>query len=548
MTTMKKIIFFAAAVLICGLLAWKGKDWLNLAPASLEVNSFNPAFASYISAHSSGQISRVSPIIVRFTDAYLNEDQRNKVLEGDLLSFKPFIKGKIKWADAQTLSFHPDDPLPSGQVYSAKLDMEALVKDIPDDLQNFAFQFMTLPQAYEVAVQKNKLYTSGDQEFQQVQGVVKTLDYEYPEYIEKVFATKIEEGQARLRWEHDEKNNLHSFIIDSLPRKDKPYRFSFAWKSRDENKGEKEILVAAKSIFRHLHTYAYAEPEPFVVLEFTEELNPSQDLTGLITIPETEVNFSIEENRIKVYPKNRIEGQSRIKVESGIKSISGTLLSSPYMEAITFSNVKPEVKLVGQGVILPRGKQLPFIFEAIGLNAVDVRVIKIFERNIPQFFQANTINQNRELKRVGHVVAEKTIELVGEESFDINQWNRHSLDLSSLIEEEPGAIYEVALGFRQSYTTYTCGTSDEDVDMLDVGDDWREYTGSYQSGYYYYSYRERDNPCKRAYYRPNRIARRNILASDLGLIAKRSAKSMDFVATNLHLARPEADVDIELYD
>lgn len=548
---MKKapIFLIAGAILVSCLVG--SLFWFGTKEDLKAYATYNSEFDPFISAFTSGQIGRKSPILIRFTEEQVSKNSLGAA-EESLLSFHPKIKGKAEWMDTRTLAFYPDEALPSGQVYKADLDFGRIEADLPEKLQTFRFQFMTMPQDYEVELTQNRLYSVGEEQFQQVHGEVKTVDFESNEYIEKIFAAKLESKDMKVHWKHDEKNNVHSFTIDSLPRKEKPYSLKLNWFKKDK-KEEREIYVSAKSIFRHLHTYAYTEPSPLVVLEFTDELNPSQDLTGLISIPETNLKFTIEENRIKVYPQKRLSGETQIKVESGIRSMEGESLSAPHMEQITFSKTKPEIRLIGgKGVIMPRGETLPFIFEAIGLNAVDVRVIKIFENNIPQFFQANRINQNRELKRVGQVVVEKKLDLTKQKDFDLNQWHRHSLDLASLIENEPGAIYEVALGFRRSYTTYTCGDgAEEDVNMLDLGENWRVFTESYDQSYwdyYYYDYNDRNNPCKRAYYRKNKAVYRNVLASDLGLIAKRGAKDIQFITTNLHNAQPEEGVMLEIYD
>ncbi|MCI4667207.1 MAG: MG2 domain-containing protein [Bacteroidia bacterium] len=550
---MKKapIFLIAGAILVSCLIG--SFFWFNKKKELKTYATYNSEFDPYISAFTSGQIGRKSPIVVRFSEDQIPKSSLGKA-DISLMNFEPTINGKLEWMDTRTLAFYPEEALPSGQVYKADLDFKQLQEKLPKNLQSFRFQFMTMPQDYKVDLTKNRLYSVGDKQFQQVHGEVKTVDFESNDYIEKVFAAKIEHKDVKVNWKHEEEKNLHTFTIDSLPRKNKPYSFKLNWLKNGQNKKEeKEILVPAKSIFRPLHTYAYTEPEPLVVLEFTSELNPAQDLTGLISIPGTKLKFSIEENRVKVYPKKRLSGSTTIKVEPGIQNTNGESLGNPFQDQISFSKTKPSVRLIGgKGVIMPKGQTLPFIFEAIGLNAVDVRIIKVYESNIPQFFQANKISQSRELKRVGQVVAQKKIDLTGQKDFDLNQWHRHSLDLSKLINNEPGAIYEVAIGFRRSYTTYDCGSgADEDVNMLDVGENWRVFTESYEQSYwdyYYYNYSDRNNPCKTAYYRYLKAVKRNVLASDLGLIAKRGAKDLQFITTNLHSAQPEEGVELEVYD
>ncbi|MEO0898711.1 MAG: MG2 domain-containing protein [Bacteroidota bacterium] len=555
MTTMKRgpIAYIVGAGLALGVML---AVWFASTPKdSRAYTEYNASFDKFISAYTVGEISRTSPIVIRFAENRVSAEEVDQVLPSSPFTFSPSIEGTAKWIDQRTLAFVPSQELPSASTFLADLDMGEAYDEIEKENKTFKFQFLTRPQDFKVELTRNSIYGDQENQWQKVEGVVKTVDFEKNEYIEKVFAAKYEKKDVKLSWKHDEKTNTHTFTIDSLLRKKENAQLKLAWNGKSvglPQKGFKDIEIPAKSVFRHLHTYAYADPNPFVVLEFTDELNPNQDLTGLITIPGTKVKFTIEDNRIKVYPSKRIAGTTTINIESGIKSVEGEVMVQKQNESITFSKTKPEIKLVGKGVIMPRGNTLPFIFQSIGLNAVDVRVIKVYEKNIPQFFQVNRIEQSSELKRVGQVIVNKKIELDKEGKLDLDQWNRHSLDLASMIKNEPGAIYEVALGFRKSYTTYTCTSYEtEDKDMLSVGTSWRSFENQYESSYwdyYYYDYDDYKDPCKGAYYSRNKIKKRNVLASDLGLIAKRGAKDIQFVTTNLHSAKPEENVTLEVYD
>ncbi|MEO1804090.1 MAG: MG2 domain-containing protein [Bacteroidota bacterium] len=515
--------------------------------------TYDHSFDPYISAYSSGEISRSSPIRVRFTSDMVNETATGQMLTSSPFSIKPKISGTTIWEDTRTLKFTPKEELPSGQEYRVKLALGELMDgDIPS---HFPFAFTTRPQDIRVEWTSSQSFSHQDQQWHQVQGIVKTLDVESPEKIEKLFEAKFDKEKVKVKWKHDTKKGEHTFTIDSLERKEAAAPIQLSWSGDKVGisvEGTADFEIPAKGIFRHLHTYAYTDPNPFVVIEFTDDLTQRQNITGLVKIPGVSVKTSIKDNKILVYPDKSITGQTKIQVEPGIKSITGDIIDKPYQTSLTFSTVKPAVRLKGKGVIIPKGKTLPFIFEAIGLKSVDVRVIKIYEKNIHQFLQVNQLEGIRELKRVGQVVANKRIPLDLTSGLDLNQWNRHSLDLSSLVNTDPGAIYEVAIGFRQSYSLYTCSSEEvEDRDMLSLGDRWNEHTGDYYydyGDYYYYDYDERENPCNKAYYRNDRVVKRNVLASDLGLIAKRGTDGMDFFVTNLHTTRPLDGVQLKVYD
>ena len=100
-------------------------------------------------------------------------------------------------------------------------------------------------------------------------------------------------------------------------------------------------------------------------------------------------------------------------------------------------------------------------------------IIKIYESNILQFLQGNSLDGREHINRVGQVLTRQSIPL---EKLNSNGsvWTRHSLDLSKLVAAEPGAVYEVALGFRPQDVLFKCEEIEgaEHIDMLRVGEDF----------------------------------------------------------------------------
>ena len=114
---------------------------------------------------------------------------------------------------------------------------------------------------------------------------------------------------------------------------------------------------------------------------------------------------------------------------------------------------KPAVRLSGRGVILPSSKGLVFPFEAVNLNAVDIKIIKIFENNVGYFLQVNQLDGSNQLKRAGRLIHRQTTSLVNA-PVDLGKWNRFFLDLGKLIQPDPGSVYRVEIGFRKAYSLF----------------------------------------------------------------------------------------------
>ena len=180
---------------------------------------------------------------------------------------------------------------------------------------------------------------------------------------------------------------------------------------------------------------------------FSDPIKKNQNFDGLIFLDKgTSLEFSVTGNIIKAFPASRQNGECKITIREGLVNILGYKLKADYVSDLTFEVPKPAVRLTGKGVILPSSKGMVFPFEAVNLNAVDVKIIKIFENNIGHFLQVNRLDGSNELKRAGRLIHKEKIEL-GNAPADLTRWNRFYLDLAKLIEPDPGAIYRIEISF-----------------------------------------------------------------------------------------------------
>jgi hypothetical protein len=522
---------------------------------------YDHAFDAHLSAFTQGEITRVNPVTIVFAYDVATPEQIGVDLEESPFVFKPALKGVARFTDARTLVFTPENALPSGQIYKARLKMAKLVPGLSRDLREFYFHFASRPQRLQMEFTGMQTEYVDNHPVNRLTGEVKTADFEKAEVIEAIFKAQLGNKNLKVKWDHFPQENRHVFVIDSLDRTQDPYEVVVKWdgkKAGMKAAGEEKIVVPAIGKFAYAKTYVKRQPQALIVVEFTDPLRADQNLDGLIDIKGLEFRTAIEGNQVKIYPQGKPKGSFSVHVMPGVQGINGERLQTPAHTMVAFESAKPELKLVGKGVIMPKSNTLPFVFEAVGLRAVDVRIIKIFEQNIPQFLQVNQMDEYNELRRVGRQVLKKRIDLDAEGKLDLTDWNRHALDLSTLINPDPGAIYQVAIGFRRSYSLYACeGKADEDeeYDMLELNDDWSEPGyDSFWDYYYYWDEEGEDgedhlgNPCEAQYYNKQRLVMRNVLASDLGLIAKQGDGGSLFTVTDLKTAAPLPNVNLEIYD
>jgi uncharacterized protein YfaS (alpha-2-macroglobulin family) len=526
----------------------------------------NAAFSAYISAYTSGIISNESTIRILLTNEMEAPVEIGKPVDKKLFDFSPSIKGAAVWVDSRTIEFRPDQALPANTHYKAEFFLSEIL-DVPDDFETFEFDFQTMQQSFEVFVDGMTTTDKKTLRIQRLDGTLATADVADPALIEKI-VTVIQNGKSlAISWTHEPNRTTHHFSVNGIERTEKPGAVEIKWDGiaiGTEIKGNKIIDITALGDFKVVDVKVIQSPEQYAILQFSDPILENQNLDGLVTLSGgSALKFVVEGNEIRIYPQLRQVGARTITAELGVKNILGMPLKERYVMEIMFEELKPEVELIGQGVILPNSNGLIFPFKAVSLKAIDLKILKIYEKNIPQFLQVNSLDGERELRRVGKVILKKTIQLTQKSAMDLGKWNTYSFDLAELIKTEPGAIYKVIISFKKEYSTYTCADPSGDgedvgegmqrVDEEEEDDDENEW--DYHSDYYYddyeyydYNYQERGNPCSKSYYR-NKERSSNVLASDLGLIAKRGTDgSMTFVVTNLVSTKPVSGATVELYD
>jgi uncharacterized protein YfaS (alpha-2-macroglobulin family) len=307
------------------------------------------------------------------------------------------------------------------------------------------------------------------------------------------------------------------------------------------------VVAKDDGTFRFLSARRIDDPENGLELTFSEPLSETQNLKGLIEVPETpDAALQIKENKIYVFIDANRTGKLTLKVHEGIENAEGNKLGTSHTLSFSEINLKPQVQLLTEAAILPDSKNLTVPFRAVNLYAVDLRVIRIYENNILMFLQSNSLRSALEMRRAGRLVYKKRLLLNRDVSKDIHHWQDYSVDLAGVMKQEPGAIYRIVLSFRQDYSAYPCDGMESNAPKFADDDDltpveanalteqesaeWDKpetyfyYDNGIDTDYSVYDWRERDNPCHPSYYmQSERAAACNVIASNLGVIAQQNA-------------------------
>jgi uncharacterized protein YfaS (alpha-2-macroglobulin family) len=527
------------------------------------VTYINPAFAEFIASYTSGVVESGSTIRIMLTQDVVDSSAVGQESSVKFFSFSPSLKGKTVWIDRRTVEFMPQERLVSGQLYEVGFTLSRLL-EVPEELSEFEFTFQVIPQNFELTIENTRPYVKTELTRQKIEGMLSTADVADQTAVEKIMKATQEGKPLRVSWIHSADGKQHTFSVEEVTRKDVPGKVSLAVNGSSlgiSQTQEMEVEIPALGDFKVMNVKVDQRSSQHVVIQFSDPLSEKQTLDGLIHLHDVgTLDFEVKDNEIRIYPPVRQTGSKTLTLEAGIRNVLDHKLTTGISMEVVFEQMNPAVRFTGKGSILPGTNGLIMPFEAVNLKMVDVEIIKIYEKNIIQFFQVNDYEGGSELRRVGKPVLRKTVTLDNTGVTDFGKWNRFTLDLSKMVNTEPGAIYQVRIGFKKSYLAYGCedggGESTSGLTSLET-ENWEGEEGeasswdSYEEYYYGddYDWEQRDNPCHASYYTGNRNIKRNVLASDLGLLAKRGGDGNTIVFVNdLKSTQPLSGVILELYD
>ena len=522
--------------------------------AKQTTQELNESFGNYLVEHTQKNISTGDDLVFRFSGSVVDIDQIGSDLDNSSYSIRPEVEGRAYWSDQSTLIFTHEKPLADNENYLFTIQLEDLYTDVPDGMKKVTIPFQTSPLSFSIQF-NNINYGSLSDDYVNLSGIIKSSNPVENEAIEKMLSASLGSSNTLpILWNHTNRTN-HSFEITKIERKSQPTDLSINYSDPTFGtnfKGKKSFTIYPKEAFRVVDITPSQLSQNALTVHFTSSLNPNQDLTGLIQVLDYsgKTRYDVDGNKVHFYILDKIISPFTVSVNKSIKDRDKSPLTQSFEKVVSLDPIKPQVKLSGKGVIVPHGDNIIFPFEAINLNGVTVEIFKIFENNVLQFLQTNSLNDDYGMHPVGRVVHQQKINLL-----DINpesnqdQFLRYALDLSPMVQDDPGAIYQVRIGFsKENVVNYPCSesinTNDEEVLLEKDG-----FVSILRNNYYPdYSWSDRDNPCKGAYYFSHRIISRNVLASNIGVIAKTGSDNIHFSLTDLRNLNALNAAKIQLFD
>ncbi len=521
-------------------------------------------FSAYIKAYTGGVISSNSTIKVEFATSLGAEQSA----EG-LLSFTPAIKGQARWTSNTLLEFIPEEgELTPGKTYDASLRLDKIA-DVSADLKKFEFSFAVEPKQIALDIDYYRI-TADDPSVAAVYGNIK-FSSDMP--ADKVASTlRVEYGneQGAIQVSQGTEPNSYNFIVNGCKRSSYAVPFTI-WVDAKKYGYSKETglgvdIPATEGFTKVVYSCANVA-EPYIDVVFNQPLDQDQNPDGLFTLSNVgRYYFQKDGNRMRIYYEPLGNGNVGINISGDVRSIDGQKLGEDESYTLKSDEPVPAVSIKLDGTILPDPSQLILPFEAQNLNAVDIRIVKIYESNVLTYLQENNLSGTSEMRRSGRLVYKNTLRLDADQSVNLHRKNLFCVDLSGIMRKEPGAIYIVRLCFNKEYSLYGKGSASSAAstgEMITLSADggiteedeaiWDTPYSYYYDDFYdwrEYNWNESDDPTKASFYMDSyKFPQISLMASNLGLIAKYADSGKIWVTANdIVTTDPVKGAEINVYN
>ncbi|MGD9940980.1 MAG: alpha-2-macroglobulin, partial [Clostridia bacterium] len=520
--------------------------------APREIRAPDPAV---VVAHSEGLVSRHADLSVVLSTGR----DVSALADANPFSFTPSIKGTVHWSeDGTRADFRPEVALKAGTVYRGVFDFSAI-----GEPANGWFSFTVRSAEPGLAVAPGVLYAAKDG-YLAVDGSVRTEDIPSVAEVQSLVSASISGTKMDLSWSH-EGTGLHRFTVTGIPQGSADSELVLAWDGRSAGskvRGSHKYRIPAQGSFEVLSIQGPESADSSAIsISFSAPVDPGQDFRGLIraSVADESLRFEAEGGMVRIHSSLRWPETVDVSVERGLRSTSLGNIAVPVNATVNFDWQVPQVRFPAGGVIVPTSQGTRIVLETCNLATVLVEAVRVYGDNLLQFMQVNELDGSRELRRVGDVVWRAELDL-GWNDGQKNQWISHALDLSPLLKDHPDGLFQIRVTFGRQHIRYVSPNNHAsfgkwtfpELEITDPDDEssYWDYSEEWFDWNEYYRYRE--DPTHPAFYvtryGKDRTARRNVLVSDVGLMARCDADGAWHVAvTDLRSAQPVPGAALTIY-
>ena len=401
-------------------------------------------------------VTRPTNITVVFSRDLVPDDSLDILFADPPLGFQPPIPGLAKWIDNNTLRFYPDSMFLPTTEYSiwVKSDRTYLYGNrINEDR---IFNFRTPP--LTVRDIRTEIINIPDPPFESK--LLIHISFNYPVAVSDLmaaFSTSLKADNRSVDFSSRQKGASANFTLTSEPFDPKKVHGRFALKiEQGLNCVNGNIPLAVD----YTKEFGIPKPRPFVVnhvrsrgagMDCVVEISLTQsvaksELKEHISITPA-VDFTIDQRYYSIILRGNFKPRETytIDIGRGLKSLNGQPLDREFSTKIHIEDLRPSVRFIDEGVYMSKsGRQLMAI-ETINIDEITVEVEQVFANNIVYFLSGGRSGRyGSDIHRVGRRIFHKEFRLAKMLNEPVNS----TIDLGAIVGDSLRGIYTVAVNVK----------------------------------------------------------------------------------------------------
>ncbi len=501
-------------------------------------------------------VSVEDPIDLTFNKEVVPPHMSGKVLDKSPFQFDPPVKGSAKWLNRVTVRYTPGERLEPGRKYNVEFKGKVAF-GTGKNVNDYSFSFKT---AEQEVVGFTGEFTPAESGKNMVR-FTGTVSFAQPVSIADIQKDlRCVSGKERLKVDVSVSGKDSRVLNVSLPpmkRETNGRTLSFLLPSQytvDGEQWKRDILLPAANRFKvlaHMELSDSRSDQTVYGFRFSDPVQEGMDLSGFVSIePDMDFKVTVDGKYLRIRSNFEYGRKYTVKLTKGLPSALGTELPDDYNATFSFSNVKPVIEWLSDGIYLPSDNRYKLQFKSINVQNVSVMVTRIYENNMGFFVQKNVLHDAgarqsgnspyyheyggrsphsyTDLDRVGKQIHSQNIRLTTEK----NKWIKTELDLSKAFAGEKNAAFVVVLRFGENDL---CGRCVDDRNDFQDGDLFYDESDYYKS------------PCRSGYYYRNGTLSKLLVASDIALTLKEARDGIHVYAVDALTAEPASGLGLVEY-
>ena len=493
--------------------------------------------ADFVSARPASILSSRSTIELEFKQNVVLQNAVGLDLLTNPVDFEPAVKGKAKWLTTSLLQFTPDEPLQNGKAYKAKFDGKKAFGKAAN-VDNYAFEFQVIP--------NEVLEINGG--FEPVAGKTNTakliLELRFADKPDsakllKELALSFNSRRMSYKISFDGRGNFVKIESEDVPRTNKSQNAEITlpknWTANDNSFSETFLLPAIGSFVAVSSKESLTEgSEKSWEVVFSDQIANDRDLSGFVSFsPNLNYKVSIKNRTLRVKGNFSYGVQYTLRIENGFPSAYGTKMGNDFVSQFTFSDLKPQLKLIGNGLFLPMENKGRLQLKSMNIGSAKLEIREVLPQNLMFFLQNNDLrSSNRWISDIERTTKEIYGSEIKFEKPKRNEWLKTEIDISKYITKKAGAAYIVKLNIYPENLIGPCRSEKG----------YSENELIYEDDSYY------ESPCNSYYYYDqNRDLEKILIASSIALTAKKESDGIHVWAVDVENSKPISGLPLELY-